>query len=274
MVKLSIITSNYNNLEGLQKTLDSVFDQKFIDREYIIIDGGSTDGGKEFIQKHENKLKYWHSYKDKGTYDAMNMGLKMASGLFVQFLNSGDILLGSDCLKRCFSEIDKNDCDIAYGQIEAFWGDEKKVIIYPVPMTLAFLKQYSINHQATFIKRELLNKVGGFDLTYDLAADYALILNCVLRGGKFLPLQFPVVDYDMEGISSKRMKEYIDEMAKAYKNIIPSSIDADIRKLHFFEIHKEGYRKNRFLHYFFNLFANHLQKKEDEFFPHRKDLNY
>ncbi len=88
MLKLSIITINLNNLAGLQKTMQSVFEQTFTDYEYIVIDGGSTDGSKEYIEQHSDKLAYWVSEKDKGIYNAMNKGIIKAGGDYLLFLNS------------------------------------------------------------------------------------------------------------------------------------------------------------------------------------------
>ena len=89
-MKLSVITINYNNAEGLAKTMDSVFRQRFSDFEYIVIDGGSTDGSKDLIVNNQDKIAYWCSEKDSGIYNAMNKGIREASGEYLLFLNSGD----------------------------------------------------------------------------------------------------------------------------------------------------------------------------------------
>ncbi len=90
-MKLSIITVNLNNKDGLQKTIDSVISQTFKDFEWIVIDGGSTDGSKELIEKYSDYISYWVSEPDKGIYNAMNKGIKVAKGDYLEFLNSGDI---------------------------------------------------------------------------------------------------------------------------------------------------------------------------------------
>ena len=102
MPQLSIITINYNNLAGLQKTFESVFNQTFQDFEYIVIDGGSTDGSKELIEQYHDKIDYWVSEPDSGIYNAMNKGIVRANGEYLQFLNSGDSLLGENILKNVF----------------------------------------------------------------------------------------------------------------------------------------------------------------------------
>ena len=87
---ISIITINFNDKIGLQRTFDSVFAQDFNDFEYIVIDGGSNDGSKELIEENTDKISYWISEPDKGIYNAMNKGIKVANGEYLLFLNSGD----------------------------------------------------------------------------------------------------------------------------------------------------------------------------------------
>ena len=89
-MKLSIITVNLNNLEGLKKTYESVVCQTFTDYEWLVIDGGSTDGSREFIEEHQDKFAYWCSEPDKGIYNAMNKGIVRAKGEYLNFMNSGD----------------------------------------------------------------------------------------------------------------------------------------------------------------------------------------
>jgi glycosyltransferase involved in cell wall biosynthesis len=100
MIKLSIITINYNNRDGLEKTIRSVIDQRFTDFEFIVIDGGSTDGSVDNIRKYENKINYWCSEKDAGIYNAQNKGIKKAKGEYCLFLNSGDFLYNEDVLNK------------------------------------------------------------------------------------------------------------------------------------------------------------------------------
>src|SRR5690348_17657794 len=109
MPKLSIITINLNNVKGLQKTMESVFAQTFTDYEYIIIDGGSTDGSVSEIKKHQNKLVYWISENDKGIYNAMNKGIVKANGEYILFMNSGDYLYTDNTIKEVFQKSNNED---------------------------------------------------------------------------------------------------------------------------------------------------------------------
>ena len=132
-MKLSIITVNYNNRDGLQKTIDSVICQTFKDYEWIIIDGGSTDGSRELIEQYQDHFAYWCSEPDKGVYNAMNKGIAKAKGEYVNFMNSGDCFADANVLERLFA--DGYDEDIIAGLVQLSNGkilnqnDENLVII-------------------------------------------------------------------------------------------------------------------------------------------------
>ena len=108
MNKISIITVNYNDREGLKKTIESVINQTWQDFEFIIIDGGSTDGSREVIEQYKDKIDYWISEPDKGIYNAMNKGIKAASGEFLLFLNSGDRLIDKNITEKVISKLESN----------------------------------------------------------------------------------------------------------------------------------------------------------------------
>src|SRR5688500_16281265 len=119
-VKLSIITINFNNKPGLEQTIRSVQAQNSDQIEYLIIDGNSTDGSRELIETNNEIVNYWVSEPDNGIYDAMNKGIKQATGDYLMFLNSGDYLLEHSTIQNCFDFIEKNPgAEIYYGDI--FW---------------------------------------------------------------------------------------------------------------------------------------------------------
>ena len=103
-MKLSIITINYNNLAGLQRTIDSVVCQTWHDYEWIIIDGGSSDGSKELIEQYQEYITYWCSEPDKGIYNAMNKGIDHAHGDYLIFMNSGDAFASKKCIRKSVRE--------------------------------------------------------------------------------------------------------------------------------------------------------------------------
>lgn len=117
-MKLSIITVNLNNLEGLKKTYDSVVCQTFTDYEWLVIDGGSTDGSREFIEQHQDKFAYWCSEPDKGIFNAMNKGIVRAKGEYLNFMNSGDCFACEETVAEVFGK--NRTADILYGY--SFYG--------------------------------------------------------------------------------------------------------------------------------------------------------
>jgi glycosyltransferase involved in cell wall biosynthesis len=172
--KISIITINFNNKFGLIKTVQSVINQSFGNLEYIIIDGNSSDGSKEFIEQHKEQFSYWVSEPDQGIYDAMNKGIKIAQGEYCLFLNSGDYLLEKDTLNHVFKQ-DATE-DILYGNLKSDTRD----FLYPKHITLATFVNGTIPHQASFIKRELFNKFGMYDESYPVIADWVFFVKVIM----------------------------------------------------------------------------------------------
>jgi len=222
MALISIITINYNNLEGLQKTIESVTNQTWGDFEYIVIDGGSNDGSVSCIESFTDKIDYWVSEKDHGIYNAMNKGLKLANGKYVVFMNSGDYFLSKDTLQLCSDIICNYHADLFYGQIkidDALTSVEK-TIDYPSKLTLSYLQKMVINHQACFFLRDTLLEFNGYNEEYRLASDYHYYLKMYINKKIFHPILFPIVKYDLSGISSLRMEDYKNEMKVVWDNTI------------------------------------------------------
>ena len=114
MKKVSVITVNYNNADGLKRTLESLFAQTFTDYESIVIDGGSTDGSREIIENFADRITYWVSEPDGGIYHAMNKGIRQATGLYYNFMNSGDLFEDPTVLENIFAS-DPTE-DILFGK--------------------------------------------------------------------------------------------------------------------------------------------------------------
>lgn len=171
-MKLSIITVNLNNRDGLQKTIDSVVSQTFRDFEWIVIDGGSTDGSKELIEQYADHFAYWVSEPDKGVYNAMNKGIRVARGEYINFMNSGDCFAFASILSEIFSV--PRDADVLYGNMarKSIEGE-----LNNPEMMKPRLKWYdfyfsTINHQSSFTKVKLFEKDGCFDESYKILADW------------------------------------------------------------------------------------------------------
>jgi len=175
-MKLSIITINLNNHEGLRKTIDSVIGQTFRDFEWIVIDGGSTDGSKELIEQYADHFAYWVSEPDRGIYQAMNKGIKVAKGEYLQFLNSGDWLWNETVLQEVFS----SNCheDVLYGDcIEADGSNSA----FPEKLDALFLYRGNINHQSSFLKATLFQD-HLYSEEFKVASDWELLLSKVMFG--------------------------------------------------------------------------------------------
>jgi glycosyltransferase involved in cell wall biosynthesis len=175
-MKISIITINYNNLAGLIKTVNSVINQTIKNFEFIIIDGGSTDGSKEYIQQMNEFIDYWVSEPDNGIYHAMNKGIEVAKGEYCLFLNSGDYFLENTSLSILVKS--SIGYDIIYGDI-IFEGTNK---VYRASSKLDFnyFLSDTIPHASALIKRELFKKFGLYNQKLTIVADWEFFIKCVI----------------------------------------------------------------------------------------------
>ena len=201
-MKLSIITINLNNITGLQKTFESIFEQLFPDFEYIVIDGGSTDGSKELIEKNEEKLSYWLSEKDSGVYHAMNKGIKKATGDYLLFLNSGDYLINKSILQEVSDKLDGKE--IIYGDVFLIMSDTKSWTgVYPDKLSFQHFVDGSLPHPGSFIKRNLFDKVGYFDENIKIVADWKFFLDAICRyNASYKHIDKTISVFYHDGISS------------------------------------------------------------------------
>ncbi len=232
-VKLSIITINYNNREGLQRTINSIIDQTWHDFEWIVIDGGSTDGSKELIEKYQKYFSYWCSEPDKGVYNAMNKGVVKAKGEYLFFLNSGDCLHDSKVLEKA-STID-SDSDVFYGDICFVKKDGNFIFNYPEKLTTHYLLYRSLGHPACFIKAYLLNEKG-YREDFKIISDWYCFIKWYREGKSFVHIPITVADFDTTGISSQnkdvlhleRGIMYEELFGKENRQWITESIDMQI----------------------------------------------
>lgn len=210
-MKLSIITINYNNFDGLQKTMQSVFSQSFKDFEYIVIDGGSDDGSKELIEQNSSKITYWVSESDNGIYHAMNKGIKKAKGDYVFFLNSGDTFYNDAVLQQIVNSFTSKK-DIYYGNV-MINEDESYVKTFPKELSFRFFFQQTITHQAVFVKRELFDTVFYFNESLKFVSDWEYLINAICKyNANYEYVDVIVSNYDLLGVSSlNSSKKKIEE---------------------------------------------------------------
>lgn len=239
-MKLSIITVNYNNASGLEKTFKSVFSQSCNNFEYLVIDGGSTDGSVDIIKQNEDNISYWVSEKDKGIYHAMNKGIKKATGDYLIFLNSGDCFHTFDILDRCYTFIRQfPTVDIVYGNILVVndsFTNKNWIKSYPIEVDLSFFQFDTLNHQASLIKSNLFQEFGFYPENYKLASDYWLYLLSLLQGKSFKFLDVVMVEYDRSGITGLNYQVYKSEKDQIWNNLLPKCV---IKALEDLEVYKK-----------------------------------
>lgn len=217
MPKLSIITINYNNLRGLQKTIESVVSQTFKDFEYIIIDGGSTDGSKALIEKYAESITYWVSEKDNGIYPAMNKGIQVANGEYLLFLNSGDWLCKGDVIEELIKEV--NGIDIIYGDWCHVYSDGRIIEDkFPDLITFNFLAfEYSLPHQASLIKKSLFARIGLYDEQLKMVSDWKFYLQAIFTEQcSYMHKHLFIVYYNKEGFSSNPENDLLQQKERKF----------------------------------------------------------
>ena len=232
---LSIITINRNNAAGLQKTMQSVLIQTCTDVEYLVVDGASTDKSVDVIQglagQFRDRLK-WISEPDKGIYNAMNKGIKMATGTFVEFLNSGDCLASADVIERMYDALKKNHSpSILYGNMLKDMSNGKVMRDKCFAgQDISFLGFYTgtLNHSPAFIRRDLFDKYGLYDETLKIVSDWKWYLQAIILGDeKPVYADIDVTLFDMNGISETNKELDRAERKKVLSELIPSTILVD-----------------------------------------------
>lgn len=220
-MKLSIITVNYNDAEGLERTIKSVISQSFKDYEFIIIDGGSTDNSVEVIKKYTDSIDYWVSEPDGGIYPGMNKGLLHAKGEYVNFMNGGDCYHSSDVLDKIFA-LD-TDADIITGA----HAENGLRNVGEKGVTMLDLYKWAIDHQASFIRRDVALR-HPYDEKYRIVSDWKFFIEALIFDNcSFFYTDTVVVDVDMKGISNTRFDLDKQEREAVLKELLPERILKD-----------------------------------------------
>lgn len=222
-MKVSIITINLNNLRGLRRTMESVASQTSKDYEWIVIDGGSTDGSKDFIERNSKHIAYWESEPDKGIYHAMNKGIEVAKGDYLQFLNSGDTLACIDIVESFVSK--HPTADVVYGNAiyTSVDGKEVRRFIAPDSLRLSYFWSHALNHQATFFHRRCFERFR-YNEANRIASDTELYMQLFYHGYTFEKWDRFVERFELGGLSSQENK---DEFGDIVNRLLPPGIKAD-----------------------------------------------
>ena len=238
---LSIITINRNNASGLEKTLKSIAGQTSKDFEHIIVDGASTDDSVELIRKYADsrgdRVK-WISEPDKGIYNAMNKGITMASGDYIQIMNSGDGLVSDDVTERMLAALkDSGYPSILYGNMLKDMPDGRlmrdKCFAGQEITFLGFYKG-TLNHSPAYIKRNLFEKYGMYDEDLKIVSDWKWYLQAIILGEeKPVYTDIDVTLFDMHGISETNLELRDKEKAGEMSRMIPDTFLDDYKEWSF-----------------------------------------
>lgn len=202
---ISVITVSYNAIETIEETILSVINQTYPNIEYIIIDGGSTDGTVDIIKKYEEKITYWISEPDNGIYFAMNKGIKVASGDWIHFRNCGDYFYNQDSLKFLFRDAVNDETMILHGDCRVISidgvNDKKPPLFYR-----SYKKGMPIFHPSTFVRREYHLEYS-FNTKYKSSSDYEFVYMAMSRNVKMEYRPIIVSIYNaLEGYSISNWK--------------------------------------------------------------------
>jgi glycosyltransferase involved in cell wall biosynthesis len=244
----SIITINYNNHKGLEKTINSVIAQTFTNYEFLIIDGGSSDNFHEIIKKYGSKISLCISEKDKGIYDAQNKGINRAKGEYLIFMNSGDCFAENNTLDKVYEFMALyTGHSIYYGNTHLVDEDgTKRFLAPPEVLDMNFFYLATLNHQSCFIHRSLFARYGLYNLQYKIGADYDFFFKVFLNEPHaYVYMNEVISDYENYGTSANT--KFFDLIVKERKLIQQALLNKNqLNDLFRLEIRLLGRRSNWF----------------------------
>ena len=251
-IKISIITVSFNSVNTIEKTIQSVLRQNYNEKEYILIDGASTDGTVEIIKKYENQIDYWESKPDAGIFDAMNKGIDKCTGEIIAFMNSDDFYFDNDVLSKVVESYKEGEFDILCGSVALIYDSEVVAIRKPRTDSKRIWLENIYVHQAMFCKKKLFDKYGNFAVAYKLGGDYEWNLRMHCMGVEFEITDEVYAYYSLAGLSSTnsvRLAEEFKEIAMSHITSLNNEYLAEeVEKYHDWKI--SFYKK-----------ANELKKK-------------
>lgn len=229
---MSIVTVNLNNKDGFKKTIDSIVSQTFRDFEWIVIDGGSTDGSKELIERYAEHISYWVSEPDKGIYNAMNKGIKVANGEYINFMNSGDCFANENVLEKLFES--PHTADVIYGYMTRDTVDGELVNAPLMKKNLTWMDFFydGLPHQSSFIKKQLFEKYGFYNEELKAVSDWSFFVKAFVYNHstyEFVPIKISIYlsggVSDVVGLQEKELEK---------QRLFPSAVVDDIPKIVFY----------------------------------------
>ena len=230
-MKYSIITVNYNNKEGLRKTIESVIHQTYCDFEYIVIDGGSTDGSADVLREYDKEITYWVSEPDKGIYNAMNKGIRKATGEYLNFMNSGDCFYDYEVLKSVTKH--QLSQDIIVGRDFHYNAKTGQGFATILPQRISMLTFYvqTLPHQSTFFRKKLFDNYL-YDESYKIVSDLKFYIQklCV-EDCSVLLIDDIICRREPDGVSKKYNGRRIAEHKAVIQQYLPAGAIKDYQSL-------------------------------------------
>ena len=210
-MKVSIITVVYNNANFIKDAIESVLTQSYENIEYIVIDGASNDGTVEIIKRYGNKITHFLSEKDHGIYDAMNKGLKLASGDIIGILNSDDFYISNNVINMVVEVFLYNNVDSVFADLVYVNPDNLAKVVRYYDSSYFSPSKFSYGwmpaHPTFFVRRDIYEKYGFFKTDYKIAADYELLVRFLGKHRiSYFYLQIPLVKMRIGGVSTTSLK--------------------------------------------------------------------
>lgn len=248
--KISIITINYNNREGLERTFDSVFSQNYTNFEYIVIDGASNDGSKELIDQFSDKITFWVSEPDEGIYNAMNKGIRAAKGEYLLFINSGDELYEKNTLAKCAPFL--HSVDIISGNLNIIGENVNRIGQTHENVDFKTFFQDTLWHPSTFIKNLAFQKVGFYDEKLKIVGDWKWFMTAICTFNvTYKKINETVSIFFLDGISND--KSAIEVIKAERKKVLSESFHfllCEYKMRIEAELKLEGYKSSRIIKMF------------------------
>ena len=230
-MKFSIITVNYNNYTGLYRTIESILSQSYKNFEFIIIDGGSTDGSKELLEKYDAHIDYWVSEPDKGIYNGMNKGIARAHGEYLNFMNSGDTFFKSTTLEEINNMIDGSDFIVGCDYNEDSTTGMSATTILPTRVSFATFFMQTLPHQSTFIRQSKFNN-NLYDEHLKIVADWKFFMDKIVYDDSSVQfIDLIICKREQGGISNSQFTKVNEERELILSLLLPPGIRKDYDSL-------------------------------------------
>ena len=212
---ITVVTVCYNSVDMIEKTLKSVIEQSYSNKEYVVIDGASTDGTKKIVERYIDSIDFFMSESDNGIYHAMNKAVGVAKGEWVIFMNAGDVFVDNAVLEKVSSSL-STTTDVLYGDI--LTSRNAELVLKEAPSEIKSMHRMPFCHQAVFTRTSLLRSFP-FDEKYKMSADFKLYKQLNRENATFRRLPLPITIYDRTGLSNSQRARGLGENIAVIKEI-------------------------------------------------------